>query len=238
MSTVECPSCGCKLRATADLQGAAVQCPRCRTTFTSPLPALPVEEVVEEPMEAVGESLGPPIRGLPPAPKPLKPVLLSSTTAEQGPDDTLTAPGVRQRLCPVCGNRDSEGVTSCTVCGTELAEKTPEPRLPTRRDYEPDRGQLISVLGTFSVLCGLPGLFGICFWPFTIPSVLATGLGIATMVMSHHDLEQMNKNVMDPDGRPSTESGRSWGSIGLVLGVIGTVLGGLVRLMTLLSQPW
>src|SRR5262249_24518690 len=141
MSTVECPSCGCKLRATEALRGAQVQCPRCGTTFTGPAPeALPVETPAEEPVGAETESLGPPIRGLPPPPTPFKPVLLSSSTEADSPDLFPQAPRESWRSCAICGNRELAEVPRCTVCGSEMGRAPrPEPHLPARRDYEPDR---------------------------------------------------------------------------------------------------
>jgi hypothetical protein len=239
MSTVDCPSCGCKLRATTDLQGAMVQCPRCGTTFTTPAPApaaLPFDEDVEL-VEFDDAPLGPPIHGLPPAPRPLRPVLLSSSTSDDA--DFPPAPSANHwRSCPVCGHRGSGNAPTCSICGTPANEGDARPHFPTRRDYEPHRGPLITTLGGLSALCGAPGLIAICFWPFVIPSLLALGLGSAALVMSRHDLDLMERNIMDPDGRTALESGRAWASVGTVLGLIGVTLGGLVRLMAWFADPW
>ncbi len=231
MPTVDCPSCGCKLRVTVELLGASVQCPRCATTFTGPEvipPPLPAQEVEEEPAASEEVSQEPPVRGLPPPPKPLRPVLLSSSI-EPGPQ-----PDGKQ-ACPVCGNREEIGAERCAICNTKLREAPRPPELPPRRDYEPDRGSLIATMGTLSVLFSLPGLCGVMFWPFAVASAVATGLGTAAQVMSHADLEQMERNIMDPQGREKTMSGQAQGLIGTVLGVIGLLLG-MVHLLVFFND--
>jgi hypothetical protein len=261
MPTVDCPTCGRKLRLTEELLGAPVQCPRCGTTFTRPPPmpvppaALPtdswdqiVRDLVSDPEVPAPAALPadgweppvldeePPVQGLPPPPKPLRPVLLSSST-EAG---ELAASTVGYQFCPVCGNREAEEAPRCTLCGSELRVERSwrrAPELPPRRDYEPDRGQMLSTMGTLSVLFGLPGLCGAMYLPFAIASLLSCVMGGTVLVMSNHDLDQMERNIMDPQGRESTRSGQSQASIGLVLGIIGVLLGA-VRLLAFFSDNW
>jgi hypothetical protein len=236
MPTIDCPSCGRKLRVAEEVLGLQVQCPSCGKTFTGPeAPVIPVEPLVEdEDIEPAGldDFPAPPPPGVPPPPRPLRPVLLSSTT-DSGP---ARASGDLE-TCPVCGTRVAEDARRCPVCGTDMhvpeelraGRAGPEPR----RDYEPDRGQLISNLGMLSVLLSLPGLCGALYWPFTIASLVGTGLGIAAVTMARHDLDQMERNIMDPDGHGTTTAGRTQGSIGLALGLVGIFLGGVVRLIIL-----
>ena len=45
---------------------------------------------------------------------------------------------------------------------------------------------------------------------------IATAFGVSVLVMSHTDLDQMDRNIMDPQGRASTLSGQAQASIGTV----------------------
>jgi hypothetical protein len=224
MPTVDCPSCGRKLRVAEELLGATVQCPACATTFTGPgalpEPAVPPVLPSDPPEEPPTADEGPPVHGLPPPPRPLRPVLLSSSI-EPGP------PPDRKRPCPVCGNREEYDAVRCSVCNSALQGERPpsrEPELPPRRDYEPDRGTMISTMATVSILFSLPGLCGAAYAPFTIASGVATILGITCLVMSYADLAQMDKNIMDPQGRDSTRSGQAQAWIGTVIGGVGLLL--------------
>jgi predicted Zn finger-like uncharacterized protein len=95
-------------------------------------------------------------------------------------------------------------------------------RRPLRRDLQPHRGTLILVLGILSLASSL--LMGCCslLSPlFGTPFLLAgLALGITSWVLGQGDLRKMNANLMDPDGRGSTQGG--W-----ICGIIGTVLSGL-----------
>lgn len=222
------------LRVADDLGGAAVQCPRCGTTFEGPPETV---DVIESPLEPIPPTGPPPPRGVPPVPKPMRPVLLSSTTepvssSSRRPDDEWLT-------CSVCRTREPEGTRRCSVCGNDLTDAPrPGPRQPARRDYEPDRGTLISALGTISVLFGVPGLCGVFFWPFTLASAISAVVGISAVVMASGDLDLMERNIMDPQGRDSTLNGKSQAWIGTVLGLIGVTLGGVIHLMMFLRNSF
>jgi hypothetical protein len=84
-----------------------------------------------------------------------------------------------------------------------------------RRDCEPHRGLLISLLGNASlvlgsmamILCGVPGLLGL-------------PLGVAAWLMGNHDLDLMRRGLMDPDGFTRTRLGRECGILGVVLSAV------------------
>jgi hypothetical protein len=84
-----------------------------------------------------------------------------------------------------------------------------------RRDCEPHRGLLISVLGNASlimgsmamILCGVPGLLGL-------------PLGVAAWLMGNHDLKLMHRGLMDPDGFRKTRDGRESGILGVMLSAV------------------
>jgi hypothetical protein len=56
-------------------------------------------------------------------------------------------------------------------------------------------------------------------------SAVALGLGITAWLLGQADLVKMGQGVMDPAGRGQTQSGRTCGIIGTVLGGLGLVCG-------------
>jgi hypothetical protein len=89
-----------------------------------------------------------------------------------------------------------------------------------RMDAEPHRGTLILVLGIVSVV----SFGGALCWG--LGSLIGLPLGIAAWVMGHKDLQKIRSNQMDREGEGLTLAGR-------VLGIVGTVLGGLGLLFLL-----
>jgi hypothetical protein len=83
-----------------------------------------------------------------------------------------------------------------------------------RLDAEPHRGTLILTLGIISVA----SVGAIVCWG--LGSLVGLPLGIAAWVMGHKDLKKIRANQMDREGEGSTTAGR-------ILGIIGTILGGL-----------
>lgn len=237
LTAVDCPSCGRKLRLTEEVLGKEVKCPSCDQSFVAPAPekAAPAADVtVLAPLRPNELECAPPaIPGLPPPPKPFRAVLVGT---EEGP--AVEEPEEKEDRCPFCRSRVREGALCCPVCETDLraprGRRRPEPEeeeLPPRRDYEPHRGSLISTLGTISILLGVPGLCGALVLPFTLASLLGAGLGIAAVSMARADLDSMDRNLIDPDGRRSTVTGQGNGFVGMVLGLIGVVLGVLSGLL-------
>jgi len=226
------------LRVADELLGASVQCPGCKTTFTGQNTAVqpaPSPETTDDPDDLVDEeTLGPTIRGLPPVPKPFKVVLISASK------DTYEPVSDREgSSCPVCSSRVAGGMQRCPVCNAQVGPGDPDrPETIPRRDYEPDRSQLIATLGTISVLLATPGLCGAIFPPFALASLVGTVIGLSAVVMGRTDIDQMDRNIMDPDGRGGTLSGKTQGMLGAVLGIIGGSLGGLNILLKLLNGNW
>ena len=66
---------------------------------------------------------------------------------------------------------------------------------------EPDRGQLIMILGILSIV------------------VLQIILGPITWVMANGDLRKMDTGIMDPAGRDNTKLGKTCAIIGTFIGV-------------------
>ena len=235
MSTViACPACSRSLTLPDDALSRPVQCPRCNATFVptaSPQQAAADVQVIVEKEEVVP----PPIRGLPPPPAPLVPVVLSSIR-DTSLDDELDS-GLER--CPECHARTTRTMERCPACGARLNGSEPdkpwEQRGAVRRDCEPHRGRLILALGRTSLCLAIPGLLGVCFWAFAAASLLATGLGFTVTLMAKDDLEQMERKTMDSEGRQSTEAGQRAASIGMILGIVGLLLAGLLRLPLLFA---
>lgn len=121
----------------------------------------------------------------------------------------------------------------------------PEPRYPARDDYgrdphgrgdweydqygprgyrgpggpggAPHRGGAILTLGILSLV-------------FSLCPIVGFILGILALTMGSSDLTAMDNGHMDPEGRGSTSSGRTFGLIGLILSGVFFVLGLMVRL--------
>jgi hypothetical protein len=126
-------------------------------------------------------------------------------------------PGERGPFCPGCGRRISWGDLFCPHCGEEL-EAEDAGRFAAallRRDYEPHRGPLIQSLGNVSLLVG-----GLSLCMFGVGAVISVPLGILAWVMANRDLERMRDGRMDPRGKAQTETGRTGGIAGIILGVI------------------
>jgi len=226
LTVLDCPSCGRRLNLPEEARGKPVKCPGCGNMFAAPAPE--AEHVGSVPLASSlpdDEERPVSIPGLPPPPRPLRAVLLS---ADEGPPPARE--GEDEERCPFCRARYPEGALRCPVCETALPRRASnreerEEELPPRRDYEPHRGTLISSFGTLSILFGAPGLCGVLAWPFALASLVGLALGIAAVVMARADVEQMDRNIMDPEGRRSTVTGQGNGVVGLVLGGIGLLLG-------------
>jgi fatty acid desaturase len=165
----------------------------------------------------------------------LAPVLLSSTK-----EPTLEDPESGLLRCPQCRARITQDMEHCPACRARLGapeEDRPweDARGTLRRDCEPHRGPLILILGRLSLCLVIPGLLGVAFIPFTLASLLGTGIGLTVVVMSKDDLDQMRSKVMDPAGKQNTMTGQTCGSVAMVIGIVGLVLAGLIRLHLLFA---
>ena len=83
-----------------------------------------------------------------------------------------------------------------------------------RRDCEPHRGDLLLVLGTFALVCGL------LFW-LLWPAVVGFALGFLVLVLGGQDLERMRAGQMDPGGQGQTEAAMTRAGVGLAASLLG-----------------
>ncbi len=236
MTNVDCPQCGKVLRLADDLLGASVQCPACAHRFGAPPPpSSPSAPLVLETLDedrGTHELPGLPVRGVPPPPRPFKAVLVSTNLDAPYPDRPTGG-----LTCALCGARGLPSAARCPVCDASLRDAA-QPTVMRRRDYEPHRGHWIATLGTFSVILGAPGLCGALFPPFALASLLGLILGVCAIVMGRADLEQMDRNIMDPDGRGHTTNGKAQGGLGIVLGLIGAFLGCMNLMFSMMASGW
>ena len=88
-----------------------------------------------------------------------------------------------------------------------------------RRDCEPDRGDLLLLLGTLSLACGA---LSCCL---LVPGFLGLPLGMTVMAMAGRDLRQMEAGRMDPQGEHRTEEAEGRAFAGALFSIPGIMLG-------------
>ena len=79
-----------------------------------------------------------------------------------------------------------------------------------RRDCEPHRGPLLTVLGLAALACGLGSVFVV------VTAVIGLPLGVAVSRMASHDLNRMRWGQMDPEGRRAAVLAQLWGVLGVL----------------------
>lgn len=84
--------------------------------------------------------------------------------------------------------------------------------------YKPHRGGLILGLGVTALLILIVGGCCCCGW-------LGFLSGLITVIMGATDLSQMNKGLMDPSGKSTTQIGLVLGAISMILYVLMLLLG-------------
>ena len=229
-SSVTCPSCGRALSLPEDAEGRKVQCPTCGTAFdAAPVPAQPLAFAGNS-----EESTGPSIPNLPPPPRPLVAVLVDSSSNSAA---TEVEPEDFER-CPMCKRRVPADMEICPACGTDLESRVNEDGGlcgPHRRDYEPHRAGLINGLAVVSILFGVVAALAFCAAPFAVAGLIGAGTGGAALLMAREDLEQMDRNIMDPEGRRRTVAGQTNAFIGAIVSLIGFLVG-LLRALVYLEK--
>jgi hypothetical protein len=79
-----------------------------------------------------------------------------------------------------------------------------------RRDCDPHRALLLSLLAVVSFSCGFFSVF------LVVPALIAVPLGLAVRRMSEHDLHEMRWGRMDPEGRARTLLAQVWAGGGIL----------------------
>jgi len=112
-------------------------------------------------------------------------------------------------FCPNCGNQTADDAKFCSKCGSPM--KQTEQRPPSQHVYQ-EAGR-----GTMVFIFGLLGL--VMMGPF---------FGIPAWIMGHRDLKKIREGII-----PQSEEGLT--RVGYILGIIATVLWGLILLIVLFS---
>jgi hypothetical protein len=100
-----------------------------------------------------------------------------------------------------------------------------------RRDAESHRGQLLVVLGTVSVACGLSAFL------LLAPALFGLPVGAAALAMARRDLRKMRAGLMDCRGIDKTGEGRALAAFGLILNLVAPLaVAGMVLLRHLTSR--
>jgi hypothetical protein len=206
MNLVTCPACGCSVQVADALLGRRVRCFGCSQSFVATANQPPPPS---------------PRREAPPSPRPVA----GPRAGENERSDGEAGP-----FCPGCGRRITWADLRCPHCGEELEPEEDAQRWRrtgdiVRRDYEPHRGPLIVSLGNVSMIVG-----GLSLCMFGFGALISIPLGILAWLMANHDLEHMREGLMDPRGKTQTETGRTGGIAGVILGLIFAAFYALIYL--------
>jgi hypothetical protein len=136
--TIDCPSCGRRLKLPMDLLGQEVRCPACDKLFTAAVEEAPL-----------------------PAPEPMRAVPMASPAL---PRHKIERP-VRLAHCPHCGAMVEREARHCRKCNALLALDEEEPRhwQPHRGGAILTLGILGALFGVLSLCLGVPGIAGLAF---------------------------------------------------------------------------
>lgn len=208
---VTCPSCSCKVQVAECLLGQRTRCIACNHVFVA------------------GVEVPPPAAAAPET-YPLWP---QGEDQPAGPGSRLRTRGLPRHelpLCPRCHRPAPWEALVCPHCSHLFEPESARVDPWDRRDAEPHRGKLIDALGSIALLAGT---FGVCLGG--LGALVALAAGIPALVMASHDLDLINRGLMDLEGRRDTVMGRNKARVGVVCAV---VLGGLfVLFMVKVTGP-
>jgi hypothetical protein len=99
-----------------------------------------------------------------------------------------------------------------------------------RLDCEPHRGNLLRFLGGLSLLLGVASVGGFACVPLAAPMALvASGIGAAVNALACRDLRAMDAGRRDPRRRKQTRDARTRARVGLICGLLVSLLTKLDR---------
>jgi hypothetical protein len=178
----DCPACGQRVMVPDLLAGKAFRCPVCGAVGATP-------GVADEGMPNDLPSPGAPPNG---------------ETAPEAAGKMPIEPETRP--CPACFETIPANTEKCHFCGEDPRVPPRRPPLPTtvRRDCEPHRGNVILVLGIFSLV----------FLPCAY-ILVGIVLGAIAWVMGNRDIKKIRAGTMDPEGEGVTNAGRICGIVGV-----------------------
>jgi hypothetical protein len=121
----------------------------------------------------------------------------------------------------------------CPLCGESLTDAPDLEDQYIRRDVLPHRGNIILILGIFSLVLVV---FNVAIG--LIPSIGGIILGSIAWSMGQRDLTRIRKGEMDPSGQGTVNAGMICGIIGTIINVLITLLCGGVALFFLGAFLW
>jgi len=101
-----------------------------------------------------------------------------------------------------------------------------------RLDCEPHRGELVSLLGTASLVLGVLSLCG------GVTGLVGLPMGIAAWRMARADLAKMRAGLMDRRGEPKTRRGGDNAVFGILLSLLFVAVYALLVLDRFLPAPY
>jgi hypothetical protein len=231
---IACPGCNRALTLPDEHMNRSVQCPACKQAF-HPAEAAPAGGIRPAAAGLGVNSANKPGEKEPKAPPipPSRPPLPATR------DDTRGSTRRRKRkeeddLCPKCRGLVPRSADRCPECGAELEPEAETDYRPweqsglERRDSAAHRGTFILLLGLVSFALALlfwcPMLFRA--WLGVVASSAGLATGLSAWMMGHKDLRKMEEHSMDRRGRGST-------NVGMIFGIIGTLIGGIAWLIAL-----
>lgn len=215
-----CNACGKLLRVPEGSAGKQARCPHCSTVMRIPTASSgPFEtESSQTDTAAPGPETGDPF-GASGADNPFDDPLGLSGQEATGQRDALgqNAPGQN----PFAEKPTSSPYDSPTSGGGAYGQPV------GNYGFHPNRAGTVLTLGIISVVSSGLGVLSCCCGCFAVLPIAGIGFGIPAWIMGKADLEKMTQGIMDPTGYSNTKTGMTTGMIGTILGaimLIGTIV--------------
>jgi DNA-directed RNA polymerase subunit RPC12/RpoP len=197
----ECPTCHVTLNVPEQMIGHMVTCPKCQTIFAAlsdddPKDKSDVDSFVRSETKA------------------RQPHRDESESSQADLDESRSRErGVDEKYCHECGAVIRARAEICPNCGVRQPRQFRE-----GSSLEPHRGTAILVMGILGlVFCPLSLVVGLVFWPCGLLGLLGLPFGLIAWLWANEDLRKMNKGIMDPEGRGSTQAGKICGMIPTII---------------------
>lgn len=119
------------------------------------------------------------------------------------------------RPCPYCAEIIPRRSLVCPFCSEVLEEPSGSSNVQIRRDCDPHRANLITVLAVLGLVGSFLSFLTCCYAP--VISLFCLPFCLPALLMADHDLRRMERGEMDPEGESATRRGRRLAIISLLL---------------------